>query len=182
MSAIRGARIFVSLAFIACASWSGTTAVAAAASRGVIASFEGGSINLADGWGEATACTSDSVTTQCYRTEAEMDAATNTASSTSVRRAAIVPLISCASALKLYRSTSFTGAVLQLTSRGTFINLSSFGFDNDTSSYQVGACSSSFYDGASGGTPLYPGTTTANSSASSMLAGWDNRVSSVFIN
>jgi hypothetical protein len=99
-----------------------------------------------------------------------------------VRSATIVPLISCASALKLYRSTSFTGAVLQLTSRGTFINLSSFGFDNDTSSYQVGACSSTFYDGASGGTPVYPGTTTANSSASSMLAGWDNRVSSVFIN
>ena len=38
-----------------------------------------------------------------------------------------------------------------------------------------------FYDGASGGTPLYPGTTTANSSATSMLAGWDNRVSSVYI-
>jgi hypothetical protein len=68
-----------------------------------------------------------------------------------------------------------------LTSRGAYINLSTYGFDNDTSSYKVGACASYFYDGAGGGTPLYPGTTTANSSATSMLTGWDNRVSSVYI-
>ncbi|MBI4933830.1 MAG: hypothetical protein HY828_08130 [Actinobacteria bacterium] len=148
----------------------------------MIASFEGGWINLTDGWGEATACTSDGFTAECYRTEAEMDAASHNAlGSTAARSVGIVPLLACASSLKLYRSTSFTGAVLQLTSRGAYINLSTYGFDNDTSSYKVGACTSYFYDGASGGTPLYPGTTTANSSANSMLTGWDNRVSSVYI-
>lgn len=180
MSVVRGVRALVSLAFVACVSWSGATA-AADTGRGVIASFEGGWINLAEGWGEATACTSDGVTAECYRTEAEMNAASHPSVGATARSVGIVPLLACASSLKLYRSTSFTGAVLQLTSRGAYINLSTYGFDNDTSSYKVGACTSYFYDGASGGTPLYPGTTTANSSATSMLTGWDNRVSSVYI-
>jgi hypothetical protein len=180
MSVVRGVRVLVSLAFVACVSWPGVTA-ASDTGHGVIASFEGGWINLAEGWGEATACTSDGITTACYRTEAEMNAASNPVVGATARSLAIVPLLTCASSLKLYRSTSFTGAVLQLTSRGVYTNLSTYGFDNDTSSYQVGACTSYFYDGASGGTPLYPGTTTANSSATSMLTGWDNRVSSVYI-
>lgn len=180
MSVVRGVRALVSLAFVACVSWPGASA-AAETGRGVIASFEGGWINLARGWGEATACTSDGLTTQCYRTEAEMDAASGQVVGTSLRTVTIVPLVACSSSLKLYRLTSFGGAVLQLTSRGTYTNLSPYGFDNDTSSYQVGACTAYFYDGANGGTPLYPGTTTANSSATSMLTGWDNRVSSVYI-
>lgn len=152
----------------------------AAPPRGVVASFEGGWINLADGWGEATACTSDGVTTSCFRTEAEMDVAA-AATGGDVQSVGIAPQVACVSSLKLYRSASFTGSVLQLTTRGTYINLSTYGFDNDTSSYQVGACTAYFYDGASGGTPLYPGATGANSSAASMLTGWDNRVSSVYI-
>lgn len=180
MSVVRGVRALVSLAFVACLSWPGAT-TAADAGRGVVASFEGGWINLAQGWGEATACTSDGVNTRCFRTEAEMDATSSPVVGLSALSSGIVPLLACASSLKLYRSTSFTGAVLQLTSRGTYANLSTYGFDNDTSSYQVGACTSYFYDGATGGAPLYPGATTANSSATSMLTGWDNRVSSVYI-
>ncbi len=155
----------------------GAVAASPAKGGGVIASFEGTWINLAEGWGEAAACTSDGLATQCYRTEQAMDAAT----SISVLSMPIAPLASCASSLRLYRSASYGGAVLQLSTRSVYLNLSSYGFDNDTSSYKVGACTSYFYDGASGGTPLYTGTTTANSSATSMLAGWDNRVSSVYI-
>jgi hypothetical protein len=93
----------------------------------------------------------------------------------------ITPLAACSSSLRLYRSTSYGGAVLQLTTRNTYINLSGYGFDNDTSSYKVGACSAGFYDGSGGGAPTYPGSTGANASATSMVSGWDNRVSSVYI-
>ncbi len=144
---------------------------------GVIASFDGHWIDLSEGWGVATACTSDGMTTTCFRSEAEMDRAIGDIASSFV----VVPLASCASSLRLYRSTSYGGAVLQLTTRGVYINLAAYGFDDDTSSYKVGACSSYFYDGANGGSPLYPGATGANSSATSMLSGWDNRVSSVYI-
>jgi hypothetical protein len=81
----------------------------------------------------------------------------------------------------LYRSTSYGGAVLQLTTRYTYINLSGYGFDNDTSSYRVGACAAYFYDGTNGGGSVYPGSTGAGVSASSMVSGWDNRISSVYI-
>lgn len=155
----------------------GAVAASPVKAGGVIASFEGAWINLAEGWGDATACTSDGFTTQCFPTEQAMDATT----SARVLSTQIVPQASCASSLRLYRSTAFGGAVLQLSTRSVYINLSSYGFDNDTSSFKVGACDSYFYDGASGGTPLYTGTTTANSSATSMLTGWDNRVSSVYI-
>lgn len=143
---------------------------------GVIAWFDGAWIDLTDGWGEARACTSDGRTTVCYRSEAEMDRAAHTSTGFSV-----VPLAACSSSLRLYRSTSYGGAVLQLTTRYTYINLSGYGFDNDTSSYRVGACAAYFYDGANGGGSVYPGSTGAGVSASSMVSGWDNRISSVYV-
>jgi hypothetical protein len=142
----------------------------------VIASFAGGRIDLTKGWGDATACWSDGASTACFRTEAEMDRTMNASLTISV-----VPLASCSSSLRLYRSTAFAGGVLSLTTQNTYINLSAYGFDNDTSSYRVGACAAAFYDGANGGAPVYPGATGAGASASSMVAGWDNRISSVYI-
>jgi len=145
----------------------------------VIASFEGRSIRLADGWGEARACTSDGQVARCYRSEAEMDAAED--GLPSAQDADLAPLVDCGlPALRLYRGGSWGGGVLQLTVRYTVIDLAPYGFDNDTSSYRVGACSSRFYDTNSGGT-LYPGNTTAGASSASMSSGWDNRVSSVYI-
>ena len=46
MSVVRAVRVLVSLAFVACVSWPGVTA-ASDTGHGVIASFEGGWINLA---------------------------------------------------------------------------------------------------------------------------------------
>lgn len=140
-----------------------------------IASFDGGWIDLTKGWGKATACSSDGLSTVCFRTEAEMDRTMDSTLS------GPVTLASCSSSLRLYRSTGFAGGVLSLTTRNTAINLSAYGFDNDTSSYRVGACSSYFYDGANASDSLYPGSTGAGVSASSMLSGWDNRISSVYI-
>ncbi|HYN31970.1 MAG TPA: hypothetical protein VES40_05045 [Ilumatobacteraceae bacterium] len=154
-----------------------TPPVSAADSGGVLAAFEGTTINLQDGWGAARACTSNGTVTTCYRSEAAMDRAT----AVSARSTEITPLAACSSSLRLYRSTSYGGSVLQLTTRYTYINLSGYGFENDTSSYKVGACSAGFYDGSGGGAPAYPGNTGANASATSMVSGWDNRVSSVYI-
>ena len=141
----------------------------------VIAAFDGGWIDLTKGWGEATACSSDGASTVCFHTEAEMDQTMNA----SLRGP--MPLASCSSSLRLYRSTGFAGGVLSLTTQNTYINLSAYGFDNDTSSYRVGACASYFYDGTNGSGSLYPGATGAGASASSMVSGWDNRISSVYI-
>lgn len=140
------------------------------------ATFEGQTFNMADGWGSADtrpeiqACHVTASSADCYRSEREMDAAIG----------GPTPFAVCASSLRLYDGASKSGAVISLTTRGTGLSLSTYGFDNRTSSYQVGACSSNFYSGILSG--LYGGNTSANASANSMLSGWDNTVSSVFIN
>ncbi len=153
------------------------------------ARFEGRSIDLSRDWEEATACVELPDVVDCFRTEEQLleayphlgrtpapAAQDSTAGSGAQGFAA-----SCSSSLRLYRGTSYSGSALYLTSRLTYHNLSSYGFDNDTSSYKVGACSASFFAGSNGGGSTYPGSTSANSQSTSMVSGWNNVVSSVFI-
>ena len=156
---------------------------AAAPSRGAsIAQFEGGSIDLRIGWGEATACASDGVSTECFRTEDELDQFLTTTETALLGALGDLGIQSaCPTVLKLFSSPSFGGSVLALSTRFAVLNLSTWSFSNVTSSYSVGACSSTFYDGANAIPPVYPGNTSAGASAASMLAGWDNRISSVYI-
>jgi hypothetical protein len=152
--------------------------------EGVIATFEGRTLNLAESWGEAQACISDDPrTARCYRSEAEMDAAEG-GTVEAVARGSVessdAVQAACSSSVRLYRLTGFGGGVLQLTTQYTYLNLASYGFDNDTSSYRIGACTSHFYDTTTGG-GAYPGNTSANVQASAMVTGWNNRIGSVYI-
>ncbi len=142
-----------------------------------LASFEGATIDLRGGWGDAKACTSNGTTTTCYRTEAEMDANTQASRVSS----GVVIQATCSGTLRLYSGTSYTGSLLQLSTQQVYTNLSPYGFDNVTSSYKVGPCSSIFYDGANGSGSVYPGNTNANIQSPTMLGGWDNRISSIYI-
>ena len=93
-----------------------------------------------------------------------------------------MPFSTCSTGLKLYADANFSGTVLSFVTRFLIQNLSTYGFDNQTSSFIVGACSATLYDGSSGGAPTYPGSTGPGASASSLLfAGWDNRISSIYI-
>jgi hypothetical protein len=130
-------------------------------------------IDLRDGWQGAGACTSDGTSTVCFETEAEMDA--YLVGGAGMGRADMaseqaVALASCSSSVRLYEDTGYAGDVLQLSLRGSYINLSGYGFSDVTSSYKVGACSAVFYDGTGGGT-VYPGSTAAYAAATSMVAG-----------
>lgn len=142
------------------------------------ARFEGRWIDLSKDWEGATACTIDAAGSVCFRTEAQLDAYL-AAPVASVADVAITS--TCSSSLRLYDGTSYSGSVLNLSVQYTFINMSTYGFDNRTSSYKVGACASVFYSGASGGGSLYPGNTAAFAQSATMLSGWDNAVSSVYI-
>ena len=134
--------------------------------------FEGQTIDLGVGWGAAHACAVSASGTRCYRTEAQMDLAESFGGFSTQS--------TCATSTRLYADTSYGGAVLALSTRGVYIGLSGYGFDNVTSSYQVGGCAATFYDTA-GGTGTYPGSTGAGALASSMVSGWDNRISSIRI-
>jgi hypothetical protein len=153
--------------------------------------FEGGEIDLSKSWGDATACVELGDHTECFRTEAEMlEAHPELAETTTTNDRVGSSRVSsdatiqaaCSTGLRLYRVTSYGGIALSLTTRSIWHNMASYGYDNDTSSYKVGGCSSVFRAGASGAGSTYPGNTGANAWAASMLAGWDNVVSSVYIN
>lgn len=153
-----------------------------------IADYEGTSIDMRDGWDGAKACNTDGVTTTCWDTEAEMLlalAAQGLSSTPSVEpppgTSAARRQYTCSSYLRLYTGTNYGGSVLAIATRFTFLNLSSYGFNNVTSSYRVGACDSAFYDLSAGGAPIYGGNTDAGVWSPSMLSGWDNRVSSVYM-
>lgn len=149
-------------------------------SPAVIASFEGRMINLSQSWEDAEACFSDDDGTRCYRSEDEMDNAEMTVSTEVVSDSTGTTDRSCSAALRLYRGIAFTGGVLSLSTQHTTLNLASYGFNNDTSSYRIGPCAARFYY-TTNGSGLYPGNTGANVWSAAMTSGWDNRIGSVYI-
>lgn len=151
---------------------------------GVLASFEGGLINLETGWGDAMACVvwGSERGVECFRSETDLVAHIESIELDLVLEG-LAPLASqCSTSLKLYDGTSYAGAALYLYQRTTWINLSNHGWSNRTSSFKVGACSSIFADGSNGSGDRYPlSLTEANDVAIAMLSGWNNKVSSVYI-
>jgi hypothetical protein len=145
-----------------------------AATGGTLAIFEGRTIDLSQGWGRAHACQIAPEGATCYRSESEMNLHNASFPATVTTATA-----SCASSLRLYDGPSYTGTVVQLTTRGALISLPTLGFDNKTSSYKVGACAATMYSGT--GMGLYSGNTGAFAQSPSMASGWDNAVSSVSI-
>ena len=160
------------LSILALTAAAGTPAIAhAQAANPSLAWYQDHWIDLSKSWETATACNVQPDGTTCYRTEAQMNAAIGPTATSHFS-----PAVTCGSALHLYDGTSFTGTSISFSSRLTVINLSTYGFDNLTSSYKIGACAADFYSGSNLTGTLYPGNTSANASATSMLSGWDNSI------
>lgn len=143
--------------------------------------FEGRIIDLKQGWGEATACViwNSAGTRQCFRTEASLKLWLSLRGQVSTTQSLTA---ACSTALRLYDGTNYTGSVLFLYDRGIWLNLGALSWSNRASSFKVGACNSILADGTSGGGDWYPTTLSqAGDVAGTMLTGWNNRVSSVYI-
>lgn len=164
------------IVIVAFAAFSVVPATAANAGSGARASFEGHTIDLGRGWGEATACAAIGDTTTCFRTEAAMR-----------KWLAQTPPMSalmsgCYWSLTLHEHANYTGEVLYLAEQHVWINLTGYGFNDKTSSYYIGGCDSIFVEHANGIGSWYPGDTTAWASSAGMAPGWNDRISSVAIN
>jgi hypothetical protein len=142
--------------------------------------FEDHWIDLSVDWEEAKACNVGLVGNVCFRTEAQLDEYLRSTVRQTVSGISAL-LVTCSSTLRLYEGVSYGGLVLVLNGRGVGYNMSTYGFDNVTSSYKVGACAAEFYAGANLSGSSYPGNTAAGAQAASMLVGWNNVVSSVII-
>ncbi|MCU1365677.1 MAG: hypothetical protein JWN39_1316 [Ilumatobacteraceae bacterium] len=159
-----------------------------------IATYDGRAIDLSVSWEGAVACAITDQGNACFDTSAERDAymglaAPGTAASkgdsttsalegTIARVGGMVPMVACASSVRLYDGTSFSGTSVAFSSRNTLFNLASYSFAGKTSSFAIGACNAQLYDSASAS---YPGSTSAGVTAASMASGWNNRVTQVFI-
>ena len=90
------------------------------------------------GWDGARACQTDGIETTCYDTEAEMLAAIGVSATSAATPSGTSGLkrAACGSYLRLYTGTNYTGSVLALTTQFAVLNLSSYGFNNVTSSYR----------------------------------------------
>jgi hypothetical protein len=155
---------------------------------GVVAVFEGETLDLARSWDDANACLvwQQKGITECFRTEAEMDtriAALDTASVSAKSGGGGTTASTCSGYLRLYDATSYGSPVLYLRDQYRWLNLSNYGFNQRVSSFKVGPCATDFADYANGGGSWYPWyMTEAYDQSSTMISGWDNDVSSVYIN
>ena len=153
--------------------------------RPAVASFEGGSINLAQDWGDARACLvwRQGGVLECFRTPEALDAREADLGSTlgvsdfSDKSSSF----SCGSPLRLYDYTYYGGRQLSFWDRGYWQNLWDYGFDDRTSSYIVGGCYTYLAEYADGGGWWYPGPTYPWAGEPVMYWNWQNTISSLFI-
>jgi len=151
--------------------------------RGVVAEFKELQLDLSADWGDARACFiwEQMEIVKCFLSEEEMDSWVVDLD-IGLRAGPESAGATCSGYLRLYDGTSYSGSVLYLRDRGVWLNLSSYGFNQKTSSFKVGPCSSLFADYNNGGGARYPSyLTAAYDQSSSMISGWNNDVSSVYI-
>lgn len=154
-----------------------------------IASFEGRRINLADDWGDATACLiwRQGGVVECFRSAEALDAF---AAQLTSRRPAAPPSTddgrllaassySCSSSLRLYQNNWYSGRQLWFWDRGYWQNLYLYGFDDQLSSYIVGGCYAHLAEHPDGGGWWYPGPTYPY--AGEPVMGWQDVISSIYI-
>ena len=150
----------------------------------VEAIFEGRPIDLATGWGEARACMlwSDVGVVECFRTETAMDKRIAELERGPYSKIGTASGSQCSGYVRLYDGTGYSGQVLYIRDRLQWINLSGYSFSNKTSSFKIGPCSTYLADGTWGGGSWYPTSgSQAWDVASVMAFGWNNRVSSIYI-
>jgi hypothetical protein len=113
--------------------------------------------------------------TDCFRTAREADA------NALLLLLQLGPTVTCSTPLKLRNLANQGGTLVNVYSRSQWINLSTLSFDNKTSSFTVGACAVELAAGVNGSANWYPECTNAGCVENSMLPGWDNVLSSVYL-
>jgi len=163
-------------------------AAGAATNPGVRATYNGRTINLADGWQGAHACGvfgPDNV--RCFDTREQLHdvvAIAARAGTAAEAKSALsaVPASSCGGSsteVQLFSGTNWSGDQLIFVSTSGFFDLADYGFDNDMESWASSkTCNSFVADGTGGGGAVL----TLGAQSYSLNAGsWKNRASSISV-
>ncbi len=153
-------------------------AVAAAGTTPAAAAFEGHRIDLANNWEQAQACIvlRQAQIVECFRTLGQAEDR-----ATAVTAQYAVAGYSCSSPLRLFENSNYGGRQLLFFDRGYWQNLTDYGFNDQLSSYIIGACSTYLAEHINGVGAFYPGPKWAWAGVSYLIAGWDNRISSLYM-
>jgi hypothetical protein len=158
-----------------------------APAQGAVAQFEGRSINLGADRGEARACLVLRQGNECFRTPEAMEAReaqlglSRKPSKGDDGAVTAYSSYSCSSPLRLYDYGWYGGRQLSFWERGFWQNLWLYGFEDRTSSYAVGACYAHLAEHSDGYGWWYPGPTYPWAGEPVMSWGWDNVISSIYI-
>lgn len=159
----------------------GTMSISSAATApDVVASYDGGTLNLSQSWGTATVCVVATSGTNCFTTQGDYQTWESTQTKNSPATGVSL-LAGCSASLSLYQNLGYGGLSLIVTSPLIWINLASYGLGNAVSSYMVGGCSVSMTDAANGSGNVYPGATSAGSNVSWIGTAWNDRINSVYV-
>ena len=142
------------------------------------AGFEGRRIDLATNWEQAQACIvlRQAGLVECFRTLAQAQARADT-----ITPQYAAAGYSCSYPLRIFEHSNYGGRQLLFFDRGYWQNLPDYGFNDQLSSYIVGACYTYLAEHAGGGGAFYPGPRSAWSGVPWLQAGWDNRMSSIYM-
>ena len=154
--------------------------VSGASTQRSLASYNGGPIDLSQGWGSAQICSVTSAGTYCFASQYDYQTWAATNPSTGAANGSS-PMTSCSSGLDLYENINYGGRELILSSQSNWINLSIYGFSDIVSSFKVGACSIRMTDAANGAGSAYPGPTTPSSLVPWIGTAWNDRIQSVYV-
>lgn len=176
-------RMKMVMAFTSCATLFGVLgaigAASASASSDVVASYNGGTIDLTQGWGSATVCEVTPTGTNCFTNHSGYQ---SWASSQIKSSSMVAPLAtSCSTGLELFQNEGYGGNELILTTPSIWINLADYSFADVVSSYKVGTCAVTMTDGTNGSGTIYPGATSPGSDVSWIGTTWNDRLKSVYL-
>jgi hypothetical protein len=157
----------------------GMASASTSTSADVVASYNGGAIDLSQGWGTATVCAVTSTGTSCFTTQSEYLSWAGSQSQSSL--AVGSPAISCSPGLELFQNISYGGKELILSTASNWINLSDYSFTDEVSSYKVGSCAVTMTDGPNGSGDIYPGATSPGSDVTWIGTAWNDRLQSVYL-
>jgi hypothetical protein len=144
----------------------------------VTASYNGGTVDLSQGWGSAKVCAVTETGTHCFETQSDYQEWITTQSDLT----GLLPDgVNCSTGFDLYQNISYGGTELVIYVTSIWLNLSTYSFSDELSSYKVGACSMSMTDAPNGGGNVYPGATSAGSDVSWIGTAWNDRVQSVYV-
>lgn len=158
---------------------------------GGLAVYNGKLVDLAKDWNGATTCivVPDTLTlAECFDSDAERDerlvelGLEDRFADAATPEGADFGFASCSSYLKLYDGYNYSSTSLWLSTRGTWTNLSVYGFNQRASSYRVGGCSTYMADYSDGGGAWISTSLTQAWDVDAVISGsWNNDISSVYI-